>query len=273
MTMRYVIAVLGMLTLLACKNKNKTDLIIPEVSRKDTLVALDTLPGVQDKWISVDDFNRISQASAVNFHTLECDGNGMLETPDDKVSFGFKIRMVKDSIIWIQMKKLGLEGIRVLADHDSLAYIDRIHRTYTRKSWKQLQQELKAPVDFDLMQQIFTGNPPIFKQGKLKEIPEKGMITYALSDSIEATRVTLDSTDLVFAKMFFANAKTQQELNLKTNYKKILYDNVKFSYLRDLEIVSNKKKLLYVLLEFTEVRRNQAFTTPFDIPAYYRKTP
>lgn len=259
--------------LTACKEKNKSGISLPDIKPQDTVAALDTLPGIVDKWISVAEYQRRVNPTRVTFHTLEADGNGILETPDDKVSFAFKIRMVHDSVIWIQMKKLGLEGIRVLADPDSLAYIDRIHRTYTKKSWGQLQHELKAPIDFDLMQNVFTGNPPDMGVGKLKESIENDRIIFTHIDTAQMTGLSFDSLDLVFAAMHYLNQKTQQELNLKTNYKKILYDNIKFSYLRDLEIVSNKKKQLYVLLEFTEVKRNGVFSTPFDIPSNYKRTP
>ena len=51
---------------------------------------------------------------------------------------------------------------------------------------------------------------------------------------------------------------------------KLLYDEKKFSYLRDIEILSNNVKLLYVNLNFEEVIRNQLFKTPFEIPVGYK---
>jgi hypothetical protein len=64
--------------------------------------------------------------------------------------------------------------------------------------------------------------------------------------------------------------KKENVVNIKLGDYKLLYDEKKFSYLRDIEILSDNVKLLYVNLAFDEVNRNQSFKTPFEIPVGYK---
>jgi len=201
----------------------------------------------------------------VNVETLEGDGTARIDTKDENLSFSFKLRMIKDSVIWFQLKKLGLEGVRAMATPTRLVYIDRLHRTYTSKEWSELAGVIKAPITFTVLQDILLGNPPAELDGPINITQSNGQ------SEINAVGGLLAGTDGTMNEMSYQNVPQRQIMNLKINDKKLLYDNVKFSYLRDLEILLDNIKQLYVSLEFDQVKPNITFSIPFEIPANYRR--
>lgn len=257
-------------SIVACKKKQVSS-TNPEKVMQDTILA-PAHTEINSDEMMLRDYLTFIQQSRVDYKTLEMDGNADIETSDEEISFSFKIRMIQDSVIWIQFKKLGLEGVRVLANSQGITYIDRLHRSYTHKSWKQLQQELKANIDFSLLQDIISGNPPMHPDLPLvrKETSENTTIISGQENELKI--LLFGITDQAIFQMENIRSDQQQHMIVKLNDKKLLYDNVKFSYLRDLEILSNNKKQLYVSLQFDEVKRNTTFSVPFEIPANYRES-
>lgn len=221
--------------------------------------------------MDIAEYHALIKSSRLEFNTLEMDGSAATETPDEQISFTFKIRMVRDSAIWIQLKKLGLEGVRILANQQGITYIDRLHRTYSRKSWDDLRKELKADINFTLMQDILTGNAPHDPGDPVHVTYNNDNILLTSGDGNEARMLVFNWPAADLKLLQVSRPAEQQLLTVKINDKKVLYDNIKFSYLRDLEILSNNKKQLYVSLEFDEVKRNTTFSIPFEIPSNYRE--
>lgn len=73
-------------------------------------------------------------------------------------SFSLEIRMKKDSFIWFNVKKFGIEVARGLIKPDSCYILDRINTSCYIRSMQDLKNEYNIPIDFNELQQVIAGN-------------------------------------------------------------------------------------------------------------------
>lgn len=74
------------------------------------------------------------------------------------------IRVQKDSLIWLSISKLGIEGARVLIARDSVRILDKINRQYAVADYGTISQQFRFPLSFDLLQALLVGNLPLPNQ-------------------------------------------------------------------------------------------------------------
>jgi len=75
-----------------------------------------------------------------------------------KINAVSNIRVRKDSIIWMSISKLGIEGARLKVDQDSIYVLNRLKKNYSAKSFKELSKQLDFDVDYNLIESVVLGN-------------------------------------------------------------------------------------------------------------------
>jgi len=266
-----ILAVLIIFILSSCNTSKKTTATQPEIPPAQPEVVI-TLPKTDVVPARKPDLKQMIDPIRVEFESAEMKGSMVLENPTDQYAFTFNIRMIRDSIIWMQLKKFGLEGARVLATRDSLFAVDRLHRTYLKKSWDQIRNQMNAPVDFNALYELLAGNPVYFANGQDSLQTTENMKYVSSQDSESRVEIGINAVTGDMISYIIRDLKKDNVVNIRLSKHKNLYDKKKFSYLRDIEILSNNAKLLYVNLFFDEVIRNQSFRTPFEIPIGYKST-
>lgn len=73
-------------------------------------------------------------------------------------SFTVSLRIKKDSLIWMSISKLGIEGVRVLVTKDSVKFMDRIKNKYFRGDYAYISKLLNTELDFEILQSLLVGN-------------------------------------------------------------------------------------------------------------------
>ena len=68
------------------------------------------------------------------------------------------IRMRKDSVIWMTVRKFGIEGARVLITTDSVYLINRLERQYLVRDFSFIESEFNLPASFETFQDFVLGN-------------------------------------------------------------------------------------------------------------------
>jgi hypothetical protein len=72
------------------------------------------------------------------------------------------VRMRKDSVIWMNFKKLSIEAARLLMTPDSMVILNRMDKEYTVKDYQFVQQNFRIPANFSGLQSFLLGNPLFF---------------------------------------------------------------------------------------------------------------
>ncbi|PVX51991.1 uncharacterized protein DUF4292 [Balneicella halophila] len=100
----------------------------------------------------------------LDFNTLNIKKiNISYEHDGKKQEFRGSVRILKDSIIWLSISKMGMEGMRVKLTPDTVAFIDRLHREYMITNYEYLNKRFNLELDFDLVQSIFTNRLPEYR--------------------------------------------------------------------------------------------------------------
>ncbi|NJL74266.1 MAG: DUF4292 domain-containing protein, partial [Saprospiraceae bacterium] len=72
------------------------------------------------------------------------------------------VRMKKDSLVWISVKKLGFEVVRAQVTKDSVYFLDRFNQNYAVKDLNFLSEMYSLPASLETLQALLLGNPIFF---------------------------------------------------------------------------------------------------------------
>ena len=112
----------------------------------------------------------------------------------------------KDSIIFITLSKMGIEGARLVLSTDSVKYINHLNKEYYWSDYRIFNKLLGFPIDFYMIQSLFLGGDlPYFDKTCTKDSSEN-TITYMSNN-----RKSLKNNMIVEQKL-------QTDLRLRTVY-------------------------------------------------------
>jgi hypothetical protein len=77
-------------------------------------------------------------------------------------SFSISLRIKKDSIIWMSISKLGIEGARVLITKDSVKFTNTLQNKYFKGDYAYISKLLNTELDFEMLQSLLVGNSVAF---------------------------------------------------------------------------------------------------------------
>lgn len=208
----------------------------------------------------------------INVQWLE--GRAKLDFADENTSIGATatIRIKKDSVIWVSVRKLGFEVARALVTKDSVYILDRINNEYDIKGLDYLQREYNLPADFASLQAIFLGNPIFFTTAGLQsELSNNTYHLYGKSNTMD-THYWLDQKSLQFKQMQFKDLQDSREVNVKLEDYQDMANNQKFSYLRKLELNSRQTGNVKIEMQFSQLEINSPKDVRFEIPNRYTRS-
>ncbi len=141
---------------------------------------------------------KIEQAGA-NFKNIRARATGNLTTDGQTQNFRLEYRILKDSIIWVELADpvLGLKLARGLITRDSLFMINRIDREYYKGDIGDLQENFGVNYGFKELQNALSGNlvEPTDRSYKLYYVPGSYLLSTAdpqrLEKDVEHTDTTI----------------------------------------------------------------------------------
>lgn len=84
--------------------------------------------------------------------------SGNLKVDNKSQRFSGNFRIFKDSIIWVSIQKLNIEGARILIRPDSVFLINRTEKTYSSASIDEVLMKYSANLNFEVLQALLTNN-------------------------------------------------------------------------------------------------------------------
>lgn len=241
--------------------------------KKDTVVVEPTSDPHQDSINFIKGNYQKLIANTIEFETFSAKINTDYEGNDGKKDgVNLFIRMKKDSLIWISATgPLGIEGMRVLIDIDSVRILDKIDKEYQVRSLEYLQEVAALPLDLRTLQEIIIGNP-VF-------LDSTNFISYSVADN----NISFLSEGQWFRHLISMNNNDHLVLHSKLDDVDISKNRtcylsyseyetekgVMFSKNRTISVTAKTK--LDVKLNFKQYAFNETLTYPFSIPKNYKK--
>ncbi|MCB0706464.1 MAG: DUF4292 domain-containing protein [Saprospiraceae bacterium] len=180
------------------------------------------------------------------------------------------IRIRKDSLIWMNFKKLSVEAVRIQITPDSIYIIDRLNNQYSIKGFGFLQKQYQLPATFESLQNLLLGNPVFFttdlesdvlgQQYQLVGAGTRYSNTYllnGLSYLLEGLILEDKQEKLVLTAVLSDYRKTEGARN--------------FSYFRSVTLQGEDKDEISVELELSKVEINVPKIISFEIPERYTR--
>lgn len=200
-------------------------------------------------------------------------------------SFTVSLRIKKDSVIWMSLSKLGIEGARVLVTTDSVSFMNRLEKIYFKGDFSYLSRLLNVQLDFELLQSLLVGNSVSYykeeekikagvskcmymlgtiRKSKLRKVVKKGKELKEPAQIIYLEPETFKISQIQFHE-FNPDRSFGAEFKNFTNV-----DSVQFFPLNiDYNIKADKE--IDIAVNYTKIRLNEKQGFPFRIPQTYEK--
>ncbi len=184
--------------------------------------------------------------------------------------FIVNIRYRKDSLIWMNIKKLSVEAARVQITPDSIYIIDRMNNQFAIRGFSYAQREYNLPTGFNGLQSLLLGNP-VFLTEELMPGIEKGQ--YRLSGKSDSSEAGYWLNGLTFAleQMVLDDFRNTRKMEVRQDDFQQMADGQEFSYFRNFNLSSRKFGDISIKVNFSKVELNVPKTIRFEIPERYEK--
>lgn len=193
---------------------------------------------------------------------------------DDKYQgFGASatIQLRKDSVLWMNIKKFGLEVARVQITPDSIYILDRINNEYYIEGLEYLEKSYNMPASFATLQALILGNPVFFNTGELTAARKDPFVHLNGKGERFESNYVLDATRLLLRSMSFGELQTDRKLDYELEDYRPASDNQNFSYIRKLDLDSQETGRSSVEIKLNKVEFDVPKSIRFEIPERYTR--
>ena len=255
----------------SCRSTRKIQSAIAE--KKDTVAVIQptTDPKADSIRFIKDAYSRLAN-NKIEFETFSAKINTDYQGSDGKkYDVNVFIRMRKDSIIWISVNgALGIEGMRVIINRDSVHILNKLDKEYQVRSMDYLQEVAALPLDLRTLQELIIGNPVFL---------DPNIISYSTSEN----NISLLSEGNWFRHLISMHDNDHVVLNSKLDDKDVLRNRTCFLNYTDYENSNGKKfptgrtisitekTKLDVKLNFKQYNFNETLSYPFSVPKNYKR--
>jgi hypothetical protein len=199
-------------------------------------------------------------------------------------SFTISLRMRKDSIIWMSISKLGIEGARVLITKDSVKFTNTIQNKYFKGDYAYISKLLNTELDFEMLQSLLVGNSVAFYDDDEKIKPGVNDCQYTLGTvrkfkmrRVERGKELREPAQSIF--MIPENFKIARilfyEFNPDRSFDAHFGDFTKVDssqlFPQKMNYTIKAQKNVTIDLNYTKVTLNEEQSFPFKIPDNYEQ--
>lgn len=206
-----------------------------------------------------------------NLKTANAQAKVYLEGNGQSLGATANIIWIRDSVMWVNIKKFGLEAARALITQDSVYVLNRLDKTYSARGLESLQRQYSLPAGFELMQSLLLAAPWFFPDITLEPDIKDGLHRLSGSNGSYATDYRLEEEGFWLKQETFLQPRDARALSVAfENYKKNQMAGW-FPYLRTIEASSPETGDMRLSIELNEVEFNVPKSYRFEVPKHYTR--
>ena len=202
-----------------------------------------------------------------------------------ETSFSGQIRIKKDSLIWLSLSVMGIEGMRIMITQDSIKYINRLENTYVIGDWFDLNRFLNTNIDYDILQSFLIGNDiSFYEEGKFKATIDKneykliaaarGKMKKYIRNNNEALKVFIQNIWLnpETFKITRADVKETRRQNIKLDATYSSFEEISSQlFPREMTYQIIAENRIFIDCSFSRINIEKSLTFPFRIPSSFAR--
>lgn len=202
---------------------------------------------------------------------LNAQAKVFVEGEGQSIEANANIIWIRDSVMWLNIKKFGIEFARVLITRDSIITLNRLEKTVSQQSLSTLQKQYNLPGGFGLLQQTLLASAWLAEGMALESDVADGLHRLRGNDGQLGADYRLREGNFLLAKESFVQQRDARVVSLGfENYKKVP-DAQWFPYLRHIEAFSPEAGTMRLEIEFSDVEINVPKNYRFEIPSHYER--
>ncbi len=179
--------------------------------------------------------------------------------------------MRKDSVIWMNVKKLGVEAARIQITKDSIYIINRLDKNYIISDFKYIEDRYSLPANFETLQNLLLGNPVVITMdNKSASTKDLNYILSANNGQME-NKYWLDGATFLLAQMNFEEKEQKRELSVQQSGYTDIDGFGLFPKERSIQVESREIGKISTEIEFSKIEINTAKSIRFKIPDHYER--
>ena len=204
---------------------------------------------------------------------------------NQKHAFSGQIRIQKDTLIWLSLSVMGLEGMRLMITQDSIKYINRLNNTFLIGDWYDLNMFLNTSIEYDILQSFLIGNDiSFYEEGKFKATIDKDEYKLVASARQKMKKYIKNQEDelKVFIQNIWLNPETFKIT--RADVKEIRKDNIKLDatyssfetigsqlFPREMTYQISAENRIHVSVVFSRINIDEPLKFPFKIPSSFTR--
>ncbi len=228
---------------------------------------VDKGPSIRNGVTEASQMLALATATNVPYSWFSGEGNGTIDWEGNRYSAKVRVRMLHDSVIWVQISKFGFEVGRMLVTPDSAFFINRLEHSYAAYSTMDFFKKYNLPADFSMFSKVFTGGAYIPSMIS-KTMVDADQSLYLESSTGVNARIWLD----VSASMYKSIVTDPFNHEWQAEYGDYRSTNTgaMFPYKRGNTLVEDGVASVFDL-DYTSIEINVPQEFPFSIPSHYEK--
>ena len=188
------------------------------------------------------------------------------------------VRVKRDSVIWMNFKKSGIEAGRLLLRPDSIFLIDRLNNQFAQGSLSDLKERLQLPFQdlsdselFNSLQEAFFGNPVFFRVKALNSDTLQGMYTLKGESGGLKSEYVLHANSCLLREMTFTDLRGKRKASFLFDAFSVEEGIENFAYFRHIIFDEPQSGGVSLELEFKQVELDVPKSIQFHIPDHYQR--
>lgn len=192
-----------------------------------------------------------------------------VDSEQEKASFAASIRMQKDSLIWIKLKKMNVEGARVKITPETIEILDRQNGQYIKRPFSFLKNEYGLDVSFAQLQDLIVGNPILWEKKSLLAVIRKQQNVLQTPNAQKTVlRIFMDPSSFLINSVQGSMDQNALDINY-SDYEIIEQEQVPTK--KTIEIDSEETGLFELQMSFSKMSLNVVQKVGFRVPDNYER--
>ncbi|MCW5921888.1 MAG: DUF4292 domain-containing protein [Saprospiraceae bacterium] len=215
--------------------------------------------------------DKLRNRDVSGIQTLSARADIYAEGDGQAVSANANIIWIRDSVLWVNVKKLGIEAARALVTKDSIYLLNRLDKTYTIQGLESLQRQYSLPAGFDLLQSAVLASAWFFPDISLQSDIKEGFHRLSGSNGSTGTEYKMEEGSYVLRSETFVQTRDTRVVTFGFDRYKKLAGAGFFPYFRSVEAYSPETGTLRLQLQLSDVEVNVPKNYRFQIPEHYER--
>lgn len=187
-------------------------------------------------------------------------------------TFNANIRLRKDSIIWMNVKKLSVEAFRILITQDSIHIIDRLEKKYYVHGLDFVEEKFNFPGQFQALQTAILGNPYFFDEQKLTaSIADQQYQLTSGSEIRTRSKYLINGAAYDLEEMSFFDVERNRKLQVNLSKYLTVIDDLIFPHNRIYTVESKETGVAKIDMKWSKLELNIPKKIIFSVSNRYER--